>query len=1136
MRRFRLIFAVLTLLFTSNSFGQALITKDDSISINQDTIVKFIVPEYRGILQWQKSLDGENWIDLEGENSDTLQIDSKAESLYRAQVVDGTCLTVYSDSAIIISTDTLSTHFMAPADSGLVLISDSVNLSEGIYRYFIDTTQFSGINVGTVIIDEETGGSIRRVTNVVHSGDTVTAETNQATMEDLFFDTSFKLSTDMVKPSVDLKSATMEEIEEALTDEEGFIHPVEMVIHTKTGKKLKSALVPQDEGGGTFGDNLYMYEDFTGRDLFYYSNGEDLSEKKYDKDGNINDNYTYHDTADVRFYIQEGYFEFNPVFKFEFDFEAPNFNWRNLNFNKGELKRFKFYSDESSVDFKCIVAVDASYEMTFEKFKKIKDDLIKASFKFLVEGVPVWIDVNVDIFSRFNSELQAELYASAGFQSKHTITVGAGYESGGWYDIYEYTPENTIFPLQYKGHANLSQRFELYPRVDVKIYSFFGPNLEIIPFLEDGLNVTLAGNRNDWIDLGLDIRAGCDVGILGKTLYDYQSDNINLFRINLYNAPDNLEIISGNNQTAPENSKLPNPIVLEVRDNLNFPLHLIPVYFETADGTTDNNKIFSDSEGRVSVNWILDNTSGSKQLIAYCRDGNDNVLESSIITINTQATQTISTPTIVTKEATDLTENSATFNGVVVSDGGTTITERGFYWSETDQTPDSNDKKEIVSGTTGSYNKTIYGLHSNTTYYYQAFATNSQGTNTGESISFSTSQEITIPTVFTKAITDILQTAAFSGGNVTSDGNSEVTGRGVCWSTTTNPTISDNKTTDGTGTGSYNSHMTGLTANTHYFVRAYATNSQGTAYGDTVSFTTNPIELAIELTEPLENITVNQGENVTITWTGSGESAQMVGLRRDEDNAWDNGTGETGITTSQPISGTYSWNTEGVPAGTYYIGGEITSTTDYSYDYAPGTVTIEEQGTIETGEFTDTRDDKTYKTVKIGNQWWMSENLAYDVSDGCWAYNNDESNVATYGRLYTWEAAKNACPSGWHLPTDDEWKQLEMAIGMSQSEADDTGWRGTNEGTKLKDTSGWYNNSFINGNGTDDFGFSALPGGYRTTSLGYFFDISYHGTWWSATVYGSDYAWRRYVNYNNTGVGRNDVNKGNGHSVRCVRD
>jgi uncharacterized protein (TIGR02145 family) len=191
----------------------------------------------------------------------------------------------------------------------------------------------------------------------------------------------------------------------------------------------------------------------------------------------------------------------------------------------------------------------------------------------------------------------------------------------------------------------------------------------------------------------------------------------------------------------------------------------------------------------------------------------------------------------------------------------------------------------------------------------------------------------------------------------------------------------------------------------------------------------------------------------------------------------------------------------------------------------------DDNNTGKTGTITDSRDGKTYKTVKIGEQWWMAENLAYDVGDGSWAYNNDESNVKTYGRLYKWKAAKIACPSGWHLPTDDEWKQMEMAIGMSQSEADDTGWRGTNEGTKLKATSGWIDN----GNGTDDYGFSGLPGGYRYPG-GSFITIGSTGVWWSATMYPTSTAWSRYLRCDRTTKFRYYTYEEYGFSVRCVKD
>ena len=190
---------------------------------------------------------------------------------------------------------------------------------------------------------------------------------------------------------------------------------------------------------------------------------------------------------------------------------------------------------------------------------------------------------------------------------------------------------------------------------------------------------------------------------------------------------------------------------------------------------------------------------------------------------------------------------------------------------------------------------------------------------------------------------------------------------------------------------------------------------------------------------------------------------------------------------------------------------------------------------IESGIMTDLRDGDEYKWVKIGEQIWMAENLAYNVGDGCWAYNNDISNVATYGRLYTWEAAKIACPSGWHIPTDDEWKQLEMAIGMSQSEADDDGWRGTNEGTKLKSTSGWNNNGSSSGNGTDDYGFSALPGGLMTLD-GSFDFVGRNGRWWSATEKSSEYMWLRVLASYNARIYRPGGMKIAPHSIRCVKD
>jgi uncharacterized protein (TIGR02145 family) len=133
--------------------------------------------------------------------------------------------------------------------------------------------------------------------------------------------------------------------------------------------------------------------------------------------------------------------------------------------------------------------------------------------------------------------------------------------------------------------------------------------------------------------------------------------------------------------------------------------------------------------------------------------------------------------------------------------------------------------------------------------------------------------------------------------------------------------------------------------------------------------------------------------------------------------------------------------------------------------------------------------------------------------------------------LYNWKTAKRACPDGWHLPSDDEWKNLEKYLGMSQSDADDSGWRGTDEGKRLKSTTGWN----FNGNGTDVYGFLALPGGYRDSN-GACSYIGLTGYWWSSSEFSTNYAWYRLLGYNKSFVYRYFHYKGWGFSVRCVRD
>ena len=169
--------------------------------------------------------------------------------------------------------------------------------------------------------------------------------------------------------------------------------------------------------------------------------------------------------------------------------------------------------------------------------------------------------------------------------------------------------------------------------------------------------------------------------------------------------------------------------------------------------------------------------------------------------------------------------------------------------------------------------------------------------------------------------------------------------------------------------------------------------------------------------------------------------------------------------------------------------------------------------------FKDSRDGKTYKTVKIDKMVWMAENLNYDAK-GSKCYDNKAENCDRYGRLYNWETALKACPAGFHLPADDEWAALENYAGGVKK-----------AGTKLKSKAGWNNN----GNGTDDYGVSALPGGYGY-SVGYFSSAGFNGYWWSATEDNADYAWLRFMGYDYAYVFRYDIVKTLMFSVRCVAD
>lgn len=393
-----------------------------------------------------------------------------------------------------------------------------------------------------------------------------------------------------------------------------------------------------------------------------------------------------------------------------------------------------------------------------------------------------------------------------------------------------------------------------------------------------------------------------------------------------------------------------------------------------------------------------------------------------------------------------------------------------------------------------------------------------------------------LPVVTTMPVTTIFQTLATSGGSVSNDGGASILARGVCWSISSNPTIENEKTTDGTGTGNFTATASNLKPNTTYYIRAYATNVVGTTYGEEFIFKTLEATLPIVYTNSVLDIsqtTANIGCKVL-------ETGNIVITER----------GVCWSTTNNPaIDGTKIKNTKGGETYNCYLMALHPSTTYYACAYATnelGTTYGDVLSfTTEEAILVTDIDGNVYPTVTIGSQVWMAENLkvtkyrngntigttpAYDTNISNysqpkyqWAYRSDESNVETYGRLYTWYAAtdsREVCPVGWHLPSIIEWRTLAYFLV-------------DNVGGKLKETGTehWYS---PNNSATNETGFNALPAGYR-----YEYTFAFKGWiafWWTNSHNGSDEAYQISID-GNYGIMFSDLySKKYGYSIRCVKD
>ena len=488
-------------------------------------------------------------------------------------------------------------------------------------------------------------------------------------------------------------------------------------------------------------------------------------------------------------------------------------------------------------------------------------------------------------------------------------------------------------------------------------------------------------------------------------------------------------------------------------------------------------------------------------------------------------------PVVGTSNLSNITSTTATCGGNIVNDEGSSITACGVCWSTyIHPTPENNKTKDTDND--GSFTSNITGLTASTTYYVRAYAISNNGTGYGSEMTFKTLGPV--PNVTTSAITGITQTTANCGGDVTDDGGSTVIARGICWNTVVDPTIANSKTVDGNGTGSYSSSMTALTANTTYYVRAYAITLNGTGYGNEITFKT---------LGPVPNVTTSSITSITQT------SAICGGDVTDDGGSTVIARGACWSTILNPTiadnktvdgsgTGSYSSSITGLLEGTtYYVRAYAINTNGIGYGSNMSFIT-------QPPNITDV-DGNIYHAVIIGTQVWMIENLKttryndgssiplvtdpYEwiglTSDGyCWS-ENDPNNKDTYGALYNWYAVNTGklAPTGWHVPTDEDWNLLINFAGGT-----------TTAGGKLKASGTNYWNP-PNTGATDDYGFDALPGGYRSSANGTFVNLNYWGVWWSAT--GSNGSIGRLLLENVNAIANYDHDIAiQGFSIRCIKN
>ncbi len=448
-------------------------------------------------------------------------------------------------------------------DDNSNLLSSETDLFNGIYLIEFNN-KAPNIKTNDIIVGDQDQGYLRKVISVNDNGNTLTLQTSQATLDDVFNNATIEFSTDISESS-------------KMSNKKG---------NTIQVNYLKNGITLKNDGLDYNFSNTVLYQE-----------------------------------PNLTFEITRGSARFDPDFSFKADYSI----FSGLNF-------LDFKTQNASLNIDCDLALNITGGISLPEFSTTLADFDKNIY-FLVAGVPVVVTVNTQLVAELNASVDANIINTYSWSNNYKLNTGVRYENDNWTGNFDVEPELLLNDIDFGGQVNIAQNLTITPRVSVKFYRVVGPYCE--PKMTEDFVFNINSDL-DWdsnLKVGLDIRTGADITIFGKTLIDFSRTDS--FEETIWNAPQTLEIVSGNDQNGEQGKLLDEPLKVKIVDTSGNPIPVVPVYFAVTqgNGTLDNANVMTDENGFAEVFWTLGDNTDTQSVEATVKKADGSNIES-IATFN----------------------------------------------------------------------------------------------------------------------------------------------------------------------------------------------------------------------------------------------------------------------------------------------------------------------------------------------------------------------------------------------------------------------------------------------------------------------------------------------------------------------